>query len=259
MDSPGRTQVTFSQQIWGEVIELDSRGNQCQNDGIFRKWLFENNFWYGQGRKFILYHRVSLVKARRNIYRMTLKGQLQNLTSDQGRVMIQVDPNRSYCTSFDAPWCGKHMGLILMSVSLLNQKLYANNLLTLVWPQTTSRGVTAQNLYVPGSSWMVKEDTIMRELQRTDAYLWNRKDFNIFPLTYDGSSKWPDLKSPIYIIRDIQVLGMYTYKTLKVWNWSEKRFGFGTTSNFNNRTREVWSRNLFWWPELTLPEIFFFC
>ena len=39
---------------------------------------------------------------------MTLKGQLQNLTSDQGCVMIQVDPNMSYCTSFDAPWCGKH-------------------------------------------------------------------------------------------------------------------------------------------------------
>ena len=66
---------------------------------------------------------VSLVKARRNIYSMTLKGQLQNLTSDQGRVMIQVDTNRSYSTSFDAPWCGKHMSLILMSVSLLNQKL----------------------------------------------------------------------------------------------------------------------------------------
>ena len=31
-----------------------------------------------------------------NIYRMTLKGQLENLTSDQGRVMIQVDPNRNY-------------------------------------------------------------------------------------------------------------------------------------------------------------------
>ena len=40
---------------------------------------------------------------------MTLKGQLQNLTSDQGRVMIQVDPNRSHIAHhFDAPWCGKH-------------------------------------------------------------------------------------------------------------------------------------------------------
>ena len=73
----------------------------------------------------LFYTIVFLFSRRVEIYRyrMTLKGQLQNLTSDQGRVMIQVDPNRSYCTSFDAPWCGKHMSLILMSVSLLNQKL----------------------------------------------------------------------------------------------------------------------------------------
>ena len=30
---------------------------------------------------------------------------------------------------------------------------------------------------------MVKENTIMSELQQTDAYLLNRRDFNIFPLT----------------------------------------------------------------------------
>ena len=29
---------------------------------------------------------------------------------------------------------------------------------------------------------MVKEDTIMSELRRTDAHLWNRKDFNLFLL-----------------------------------------------------------------------------
>ena len=36
---------------------------------------------------------------------------------------------------------------------------------------------------------MVKEDKIMSELQRTDAYIWDRKDFNIFPLAYNGSSR----------------------------------------------------------------------
>ena len=35
------------------------------------------------------HHRVSLVKARRMIYRMTLKGQGQNLTSGQGHVMTR--------------------------------------------------------------------------------------------------------------------------------------------------------------------------
>ena len=89
---------------------------------------FENGFSkitfdIGKVGSRFLHHRVSLVKTSRNIRRMTLKGQLQNLTSDLGRVMTQVDPNRSYCTSFDAPWCGKHNEPILMSAFLLNQNV----------------------------------------------------------------------------------------------------------------------------------------
>ena len=122
------------------------------------------------------------------MYRMTLKGQLKNLTLDQGRVMIQVDPNRSYCTSFDAPWCGKrnepNSHVCISSQSKVISKQFGD----FGWPQMTFRGVTAKNLHIPGSSWMVKEDTIMSELRRTDAYLRNRKDFNLFPLTYNGSS-----------------------------------------------------------------------
>ena len=65
------------------------------------------------------------------MYNMTLKGQLQNLTcqfdlmSNQVKmihVMTQVDP-KVYCTSFDAPLCGKHNEVMLVSVSILNQKL----------------------------------------------------------------------------------------------------------------------------------------
>ena len=147
---------------------------------------------------------------------MTLKGQLQNLTTNQGRVMIQVDPNRSYCTPFDAPWCDKHnepnSHVCISSQSKVISKQFGD----FGWPQMTFIGVTAQNLYLPGSSLTVKEDTIMSELRRTDAYLWNRKDFNLFPLTYNGSSKWPVLKSPIYILRDIQVLVTQNSVSLKL-------------------------------------------
>ena len=117
---------------------------------------------------------------------MTLKGQLQNFTSGQGHVMTQADPNRSYWTSFDAPWCAKHNEPILKSVSLRNQKLLAKKNLRSPW-------VTSNGLYrghcsklAPGSSWMAKGNTILRELRRSDAYLWNGKHLNISPLTYNG-------------------------------------------------------------------------
>ena len=174
--------------------------------------------------------------------------------------MMQVDPNRSYCISFDEPWCGErnepNSHVCISSQSKVISKQFGD----FGWPQMTFRGVTAQNLHLRGSSWMVKEDTIMSELRRTDAYLCNRKDFNLFPLTYNGSSKWPDLKSPIYIIRDIQVSCTLT----KLWKFKTDRKNnlalawTDWTSNFNNRTREVGSHDLFWRPELTSPEIFFF-
>ena len=50
---------------------------------------------------------------------MTLKGQLQNLAPDQGRVMIQVDPNRSYCTSAMRLGVANTMSLILIYRALL--------------------------------------------------------------------------------------------------------------------------------------------
>ena len=197
-----------------------------------------------------------IAKVGSLFYTIVFLGQLQNLTLDRGRVMIQVDPNMSYCTSFDAPWCGKHnepnSHVCISSQSKVISKQFGD----FKWPQMTFRGITAQNLYLTGSSWMVKQDTIMSELRRPDVYLWNRKDFNILPLAYNGSSKRPDLKSPIYIIRVIQVLGTLT----KLWKFEtdrKKHFGLSTTSNLNNRSREVGWRDLFWWPELTLPEILF--
>ena len=49
----------------------------------------------------IWYHRVCIVKARRTIYKMTLKGQGQSLTSGQVRPRSRDDRNGSYCISLD--------------------------------------------------------------------------------------------------------------------------------------------------------------
>ena len=51
----------------------------------------------------IWHHRVCLVKARRTIYKMTLKGQGQSLTSGQVRPRSCDDRNGSYCISLDSP------------------------------------------------------------------------------------------------------------------------------------------------------------
>ena len=171
--------------------------------------------------------------------------------------MIQVDPNRSYCTSLDAPWCGEHnepnSHVCISSLTKVISKQFGD----FGWPKMTFRWVTAQNLYLPGPSWMVKEDTIMRKLRRTDAYLWNRKDFNLFPLTYNESSKWPDLKPPIYIIRDIQVLGTLT----KLWKFEIDRKNNLSSARLRTSTIEhARSGHVICSGDLNshyLPEIFF--
>ena len=53
--------------------------------------VFANNLLtYQVERLLLLHHRGSLVKMRRSIYMMTLKGQFQNLTSGQGHMVTQV-------------------------------------------------------------------------------------------------------------------------------------------------------------------------
>ena len=119
---------------------------------FFENVFFLNNFCYRKGRKLILHHRVSLVKARRNMYSMILKGELQNLTTIQGHVITQVDPNRSYCTAFDAPWCVKHNEPIPMSVSLFNQKLLNKK-------KKTKKTVTLGDLKWPSPRSLLKTCT----------------------------------------------------------------------------------------------------
>ena len=127
--------VHFLAQVKNEV----TRG---QNSKIFRNgfWTIkslilkaEQRFWY---------HRVCLVKARRTMYNLTLKGQGQNLTSGQVRARSLGDPRRSNYTSFDAPCGDKRNDSNPTSLSHLVLKVLAKHCW---WPRVTSmtfRGVT---------------------------------------------------------------------------------------------------------------------
>ena len=77
----------------------------------------EQRFWY---------HRVCLVKARRTIYTMTLKGQGQSLTSGQVRPRSRDDRNGSYYISVDSSGQYERTDTNPTSLSLFDQKLLAN-------------------------------------------------------------------------------------------------------------------------------------
>ena len=83
----------------------------------------------------IWYHCVCLVKARRTIYKMTLKSQGQSLTSGQVRPRSRDDRNESYCISLDSPGQDERTDTNPTSLSLFDQKLLANDGW---WPRVTS-------------------------------------------------------------------------------------------------------------------------
>ena len=106
-------------------------------------------------------HRVPLVKTRRNIYILTLKGQFQNLTSGQGHVRSRVGTSRSYCISVDASTQEKHIGTIPSALSLFYQKLEAKNECDPEWPRMTwRRGHWVKTSY--GSSRVAQFKNILR-------------------------------------------------------------------------------------------------
>ena len=102
--------------------------------------IFQNDFWTIKSlilkvEQRFWYHRVCLVKARRTMYNLTLKGQGQNLTSGQVRARSLSDPSRSNYTSFDAPCGDKRNDSNPTSLSYLVLKLLAKKCW---WPRVTS-------------------------------------------------------------------------------------------------------------------------
>ena len=100
-----------------------SRGSKFQN---FQKRFFHDKILFLKVEQRFWYHRVCLVKARRTIYTMTLKGQGQSLTSGQVRPRSHRDQNGSYCISVDSSGQYKRTETNPTSLSLFDQKLLAN-------------------------------------------------------------------------------------------------------------------------------------
>ena len=148
----------------------------------------------------IWYHRVCFVKARRTIYKMTLKGQGQSLTSGQVRPRSRDDWNGSYCISLDSPGQDERTETNPKSLSLFDQKLLANDGW---WPRVTSNDLSRG-----------RQCKFLRELTTTVLYDMipikyacakvNITELIFCPLTYNGEvakMTWPevtDIKNPRY-------------------------------------------------------------
>ena len=109
-----------------------SRG---QNSKIFQNGFSTIKSLILKIEQLIWYHRVCLVKARRTIYKITLKGQGQSLTSGQVRPRSRDDRNGSYCISVDSPGQDERTDTNPTSLSLFDQKLLVNDGW---WPRVTS-------------------------------------------------------------------------------------------------------------------------
>ena len=121
--------------FWAQVKIGVSRG---QNSKIFQNGFSTIKSLILKIEQRIWYHPVCLVKARRTIYKITLKGQGQSLTSGQVRPRSRDDRNGSYCISVDSPGQDERTDTNPTSLSLFDQKLLANDGW---WPRVTFGGV----------------------------------------------------------------------------------------------------------------------
>ena len=121
-----------------------SRG---QNSKIFQNGFSTIKSLFLKVTQRFWYHRVCLVKARRTICTMTLKGQGQSLTSGQGRPRSRDDRNGSYCISVDSSGQYERTDTNPTSLSLFDQKLLANyGWWTRVTSNNLSRGMQCKFL-----------------------------------------------------------------------------------------------------------------
>ena len=173
--------------------------HQRSKGQIWPKWFFDDNVFVLKIEQRLWPYRVCLVKARRTMYNLTLKGQGQNLTSGQVRARSLGDPSRPNYTSFDAP-CGdkRHVK------SHLDLKLLAKNYW---WPRVTSmtfRGVTDEKFH-----FEYQQIPYMMRFHSYKLKMKHKTGSLIFAhwLIMGSSRKWPDLRSHISKIRDIHFVG----------------------------------------------------
>ena len=176
---------------------------------------------------------------------MTLKGQGQSLTSGQVRPRSRDDRHGSYCISLDLPGQDERTDTNPTSLSLFDQKLLANDGW---WPRVTSNDLSRgrQCNFLRELSTTVLYDMI------TLKYAWakvNITELIFFPLTYMGRSQnWPDLRSPISKIRDINFVG--TDELIIFWKFHNFPWNIVAVARLESYF-VVGSLDLTWWPDLT--------
>ena len=136
------------------------------------------------------------------MYNLTLEGQGQRLTSDQGKLRSLGDPSRSKYTSFYAPCRDERNETNHTSLSCLDLKLLAKNCW---WPRVTSmtfRGSATTNFTWSTNKYLIWCDSTHISLKcKTGSLIFAHW------LIMGRSRKWPDLRSQISKIQDIHFVG----------------------------------------------------
>ena len=121
--------------FFGSGQNCGLQGSKFQN---FPKQFFDNKIFNLKIEQRIWYHCVCLVKARRTIYKMTMKGQGQSLTSGQVRPRSRDDPKWVilHITRFAWPrrtyWHQSHVSISFWSKVIGKWRLVTSG--DLKWP-----------------------------------------------------------------------------------------------------------------------------
>ena len=165
--------------------------------------MIEQWFWH---------HRVCLVKAHRNMYSMTLKGQGQNLTSGQGHVVIQVGHIAYVSMRLDERNTMRPLSrLYLFWIKSNLQKTVGD----LRWPQMTFGGPPMKTV-----AWVITEDLSQHHSQWMEMFWCEKEVVEILPIDLTWAGHEIDLtsgheykKSEIYKL--LELLTSSTSKSLK--------------------------------------------
>ena len=182
------------------LVQIKIEVTRGQNSKIFQNGFLTIKSLILKVDQRIWHHRVCLVKARRTIYKMTLTGQGQSLTSGQDRPRSRDDRNGSYCISLDSPGQDERTDTNPTSLSRFDQQLLANDGW---WPRVTSNDLSRG-----------RQCKFLRELSTTVLYDMiplkyacakvNITELIFCLLTYNGEvakMTWPevtDIKNPRY-------------------------------------------------------------
>ena len=153
--------------------------------------MIEQWFWH---------HRVCLVKTHRNMYRMTLKDQGQNLTSGQGHVVTQVGHIAYVSMRLDDRNTMRPLSrLYLFWIKSYSQKTVGD----LRWPQMTFGGSSMKTVV-----WVITEDLSQHHSQWMEMFRCEKKVVEIF-------AHWP------WAGHEIDLTSGHEYKKSKIYKLLE--------------------------------------